>query len=295
MVGEAGGAGDRGSAAAACGAAAEPQRCGGGRRGALRRRGCATLRGHSGSCGARRCAEGSGAPRPPPRSPARGGTACRRCLETAGPASERPPCPPRRGEGVPLQPHRAAGSPRLPELKIALARCPRHVPIINNARSPPREGFGWSPAPGGCRLVAPQAPGRTGSHARGGTPGGSWGSQPVALGRAGESRRLRDTRRSPPGWEGAGGLPGESVLVEIALPQWRTHGCGALPAARLLRPAAFRPRRGQRRGRGRGALGVPTAPLRRGSVGPGAAASSPPAPSGPHKLLRVISSRYAVP
>lgn len=151
--------------------------------------------------------------------------------------------------------HRAAGSPHPPRVKcpeIALARCPFPVPIINNAWPPPGEGFGVVSCP--RRLQADRTPcprhqGRRDPTLEG-DPRlalGSRGTQPVALGRAGESRRLRDARRSPPGWEGAGWLARESVLMEIALPQWRTHGCGAVPAARLLRPAAFR---GQRRALG---------------------------------------------
>lgn len=148
--------------------------------------------------------------------------------------------------------------------------------------SPPRAGDSYCvpPAPRGLwgGLLPPGAAGW--SHpmaqtARGrdpaleGDPGGSWGAGGPSGG-SGPCRREPPAHRhpqKPPGWAGAGWLPWEPVPMEIALPQWRTHGCGAVPA---IGSSA----RGQRGARGS------ARPRSGGVLGPAVAWRHPP-----HRLL----------
>lgn len=177
------------------------------------------------------------------------------------------------------------------------------MPIINNACPPPREGFGVVPCPRWLQAGGTPCPRQRGGRdpALEGGPRQALGSRGTPAGGSGPCRREPPAQGHPqnPPRMGAGrvaalrvGADGNSTAA-VANTWLRSGARSAAPPPGRV-PASP--------GTAKGAWGVrgprgPHGPAPEGLGGPcrGVAASSPPAPSGPHKLLRVISSRYAIP
>lgn len=176
------------------------------------------------------------------------------------------------------------------------------MPVIKDARPPPREGSGVVSCPRWLQAGRTPCPRHRGGRdpTLRGTPGRRRGA-------GGGSRCLWAVPREPPaqrhpqmrpsmgtGRVAARGVGADGNSSAAVANTWLRSGArsAAPPPGRV--PAS--PGTAKGAGGVRGSRG-PHGPAPEGLGGPwrGVAASSPPAPSGPPKLLRVVSSRCAVP